>query len=121
MAAGSACPSCHHLFDPIGFAFEHFDEAGKFRADEAGLPIDSSGTIEVDGAVSFAGADELATKLAGLDKVGECASGYVSVFAYANGVSCVAETRRAEFVAGTIGFVDYIASLATEPSFRRRK
>ena len=40
-----ACRSCHQLFDPVGFGFEHFDAAGRFRQEEAGLPIDASGEL----------------------------------------------------------------------------
>jgi hypothetical protein len=123
MAAGSACPACHKQFDPLGFAFEHYDEAGRYRADEAGLPIDSSGAVSDDGqqAFTFTDEDDLATNLATLEKVGKCASGYLSVYAYANAVPCLAETRRPEFIAGTLGYVDYLASLAAEPTFTQRQ
>lgn len=122
MSAGTGCVACHKLFDPLGFGFEHFDEAGKYRADEVGLPINSSGSLLEEGEqLTFTGADDLATTLAELEKVGKCASGYVSAFAYANGAPCLAEGRRPEFIAGTLGYVDYLASLATEPTFTRRK
>ena len=123
MAAGTACPSCHKFFDPLGFGFEHFDESGRYRETEGGLPINSTGTLSQGGqdVFSFAGLDDLASNLAAQPEVGACASGYVSAFAYANGVGCLGESRRSEFVAGTIGFVDYYASLAGEPSLTRRK
>ncbi len=50
-----------------------------------------------------------------------CVSGYVNAYAFANPTACLGETRRTEFVKGTLGFVDYLASLAAEPSFTRRK
>jgi hypothetical protein len=123
MAAGTACPACHQSFDPIGFGFEHFDEAGRYRDTESGLPIDSSGSLKQNGQVvfSFQGLDDLATNLAQQPGVGACTSGYIGAYAYANSESCLAETRRAEFISGSIGFLDYIASLAGEPSFTRRK
>ena len=34
--------------DPIGFALENFDHTGKWRAVDAGVPIDATGTL-VDG------------------------------------------------------------------------
>ncbi|MEI9938416.1 MAG: DUF1588 domain-containing protein [Pseudomonadota bacterium] len=123
MSAGTSCPTCHRLFDPIGFGFEHYDEAGRYREQEVGLPIDSSGTL-MDGQnqlFTFAGLDDLSTNLAELPKVGLCSSGYVNAYAFANSVACLGETRRSEFVAGTLGFIDYYASLAAEPSISRRK
>jgi hypothetical protein len=57
-----ACASCHQQLDPLGFAFENFDAAGRFRATENDLPIDASGSVvgseDMDG--DFAGAPELA-------------------------------------------------------------
>lgn len=38
-----ACASCHARMDPLGFALENFDAIGRWRATEAGLPIDASG------------------------------------------------------------------------------
>lgn len=123
MAKGAACSSCHEKFDPLGFGFEHFDEAGRYRDTEGGLPINSSGTLKQDGkeVFSYSGLDELASNLATQPGVGACASGYVSAFTYANTVACLGEARRAEFVSGSIGFLEYFASLAGEPSFTRRK
>jgi Protein of unknown function (DUF1588) len=123
MAAGGPCAACHKNFDPLGFALEHFDEAGRYRTDEKGLPINSTGTVTDAGKdlFAFTGEEDLSTNLAGLDKVGRCASGYLTAYAFANSVACLGETRRPDFVSGSIGFSDYLASLATEPSFTRRK
>jgi len=123
MSAGTACPTCHKLFDPLGFGFEHYDEAGRYREQEASLPIDSSGSLKDGNTVLFAfsGLDELTKNLATLDRVGLCSSGYVNAYAFANSVACLGETRRKEFVAGKLGFIDYFASLAAEPSLTRRK
>ncbi|HEV8548977.1 MAG TPA: DUF1588 domain-containing protein, partial [Polyangiaceae bacterium] len=40
---GSTCATCHMFFDPIGFGFESFDAAGRFRTQQNGEPIDASG------------------------------------------------------------------------------
>jgi hypothetical protein len=39
------CAGCHRLTDPIGFALENYDAVGRWRALEAGQPIDASGTL----------------------------------------------------------------------------
>jgi mono/diheme cytochrome c family protein len=39
------CASCHSVIDPLGFALENFDAIGGWRTmDEAGRPVDASGT-----------------------------------------------------------------------------
>jgi hypothetical protein len=39
------CSSCHSVIDPLGFALENFDVIGGWRTiDEAGKPVDASGT-----------------------------------------------------------------------------
>jgi mono/diheme cytochrome c family protein len=39
------CNSCHSVIDPLGFALENFDVVGGWRTiDEAGKPVDASGT-----------------------------------------------------------------------------
>ncbi|MGH9595057.1 MAG: DUF1592 domain-containing protein, partial [Bryobacteraceae bacterium] len=41
----STCNSCHSVIDPLGFSLENFDVIGGWRTkDEAGNPIDASGT-----------------------------------------------------------------------------
>ena len=61
------CATCHQFFDPLGFGFEHFDEAGRYRADEGGLTIDSTGQAlaypATNAVFSFDGEDDLAQKL----------------------------------------------------------
>ncbi len=51
-----SCVGCHSTMDPMGFALEHFDPIGRYRADEWGIPIDATGQIfgeTVDGAVEL--------------------------------------------------------------------
>ncbi|MGK3984914.1 DUF1592 domain-containing protein [Sorangium sp. So ce136] len=60
-----ACSGCHGMINPPGFAFEHFDAVGRYRADEDGEPIDATGTMTVGEAeVSFDGAVDLVKQLA---------------------------------------------------------
>jgi hypothetical protein len=42
------CASCHKIMDPIGIALENFDAIGRWRSEDEGSPIDSSGVL-VDG------------------------------------------------------------------------
>lgn len=73
--AESACASCHRMMDPLGFAFESFDLAGRFRDTEKGQPIDASGVLkgtDVDG--PFANAIELSSRLARSGQMRACVS-----------------------------------------------
>jgi hypothetical protein len=68
-----ACGGCHSFMNPIGFAFENFDAAGAFRAEQNGLPIDATGELtgtDVDGA--FSDATDLARMLASSPSVHDC-------------------------------------------------
>jgi hypothetical protein len=51
------CASCHKIMDPIGFSLENFDLIGRYRASDAGIPIDASGQLvdgtKLDGAASL--------------------------------------------------------------------
>jgi hypothetical protein len=51
------CASCHARMDPLGFALENFDAIGRWRAEDAGAPIDASASLP-DGR-SFRGPSEL--------------------------------------------------------------
>jgi hypothetical protein len=78
------CAACHELIDPIGFGFEAYDGAGRWRAEEHGLPVDASGVLvgtDVDG--PFVGAAELATRLAASRMVHDCFA--TNMFRYALG------------------------------------
>ncbi len=67
--------ACHSLMDPLGFFFENYDGIGKFRTMDNGGVVDSSSTIELDGAKrSFANAIELSQALAASPSVGDCFS-----------------------------------------------
>jgi hypothetical protein len=70
-----ACAACHELFDPMGFAFEIYDAAGRYRTSDGAGPIDAkvtlSHTAQLDGKTA-ANAVELARLLAGADEVRDC-------------------------------------------------
>jgi mono/diheme cytochrome c family protein len=61
-----SCQSCHRMINPLGFAFEHFDAVGRYRAEEQGRPIDSTGVYFTRNGeeVKFANVRELAAYLA---------------------------------------------------------
>lgn len=55
--ANPACAACHAKLDPLGFALENFDAIGRWRDKDAGIPIDSTGSLpngeEIDGSAGL--------------------------------------------------------------------
>ena len=64
------CVSCHQLMDPIGLALETFDETGKKRFLDDGVPIDGVGTLP--GGYVVKGPKELAEALSVDERFVEC-------------------------------------------------
>jgi hypothetical protein len=124
-AADEFCASCHSQWDPVGFAFEHFDETGRYRKDESGIAIDASGTALAEDAsvlFEFDGLTNLAHELASTPLVTDCVSGLLAQYAY-GGVSqsCLAESARKTLATGEIGLLEFAARLAGEPHFTERQ
>jgi hypothetical protein len=74
--ADVTCSKCHSVIDPLGFGFEAYDQMGRYRAQENGLPVDDSGALaELDETTlngPFDGALELSARLATSDTVLNC-------------------------------------------------
>jgi hypothetical protein len=85
----SPCSACHdEIINPLGFGFEDYDAAGRYRSVDANsLSIDSSGTLYgvnslFDGnALDFHGGKDLSSKFAELESVQTCFSANVFRFA----------------------------------------
>ena len=61
------CASCHNRMDPLGFGLENFDGLGRWRENDQGLVIDSSG--QLPSGERFQGPEELKKIL--LNRAGE--------------------------------------------------
>ena len=55
--ANPACASCHSRIDGLGFALENYDPIGRWREEDSGTPVNTSGELQ-DGA-KFIGTEEL--------------------------------------------------------------
>jgi hypothetical protein len=81
--ANSTCAACHAIFDPAGFAFEHYDAVGAYRTTDNGSPVDSTGSFVTPGGckagdpcgtdLTFKNAVDLSTQLAALPEAQWCA------------------------------------------------
>lgn len=70
-----ACQSCHSQINPAGFAFEHYDELGRFRTEDSrGRAVESHGTMVNAGDVSgeFVDGFDLMEQLAESTTVRQC-------------------------------------------------
>jgi len=118
------CRACHQYSDPTGFSFEHFDAAGRFRADEDGLTIDDSGSIPFSGGIETVdGQADLALALGESEEAQNCVSGLVATYAYGNmhDGQCAITEPQTRLASGEIGLVRYWAELAGTPHFGQRQ
>ena len=121
--AKGGCAGCHRFFDPIGFGFEHFDEAGRYREQELGLPINSVSQVpDENGATlfEFTSQEELMTKLAEQPEVYSCFAGYLAMYAFGTADACLGPSQIENLQQGKVGIADAFTSLAAEPHFTRR-
>lgn len=70
----ATCNTCHRQINPPGFAFEHYDAIGAWRAQDNGQPVDASGTLALgDGEeITFTDGVDFAHQLAASDRVRNC-------------------------------------------------
>jgi hypothetical protein len=125
-AQDQACAICHKLMDPIGLGFESYDAVGRWRASEAGRPIDNSGEIvDADVAGRFTGAVELGAKLAGSAQVRECLVKQWFRFGYGRSETaadlCSLETLKARFAAGGNDVRELLVALTQTDTFLYRR
>jgi hypothetical protein len=67
------CSTCHSIINPVGLAFENYDAAGAWRDEENGSPIDTAGSLSLDGeTVAFDGPLELANAIANSSEASDC-------------------------------------------------
>jgi hypothetical protein len=83
-SSNEVCYACHVRMDPIGFAFESYDGFGRYREQENGFPIDSSGSLSdvPGGPIPLDGVDALASYLATSELVQSCMVRYWTYYAY---------------------------------------
>jgi hypothetical protein len=121
--ATGGCASCHKRFDPIGFAFEHYDEGGRYRENEGGLPINSAASVPGPTGqplFSFENQEGLVTGLVDQQIVYQCMAAYLATYAFGTGDACLGAGRVTGLQSGTTGIVDSYAALAGDPHFSAR-
>ena len=123
--ANPSCAVCHASFDPLGFAFEHYDAAGLYRDFENGQPIDASGTLTTtDAAGDFNGALELADRLAGSADARRCFVRQWFTFAHARPATpadaCFIEALDRDFSDAGTNLKELLVALVRNDAFHYR-
>lgn len=121
------CANCHQLMDPIGFGFEKFDGIGRYRENENGLPIDTTGeivgTVDIDG--TFDGLVDLSQRLGNSQQVRECVATQWFRFAYGrtetNEDTCSQDTILEMFEKSDYNIKELIVALTQTDAFRYRR
>jgi Protein of unknown function (DUF1592)/Protein of unknown function (DUF1588)/Protein of unknown function (DUF1595)/Protein of unknown function (DUF1585)/Protein of unknown function (DUF1587) len=116
--------ACHAAMDPIGYGFEHYDGIGAYRTTDQNLPVDSNGSIVLDGQThTFPDAVALAKLLADSPTAQACFARQMTRYAL-NRWDTAADAASIEAAAtrfkGTLNMRDLIAGVATSRTFRYR-
>jgi hypothetical protein len=128
------CYGCHKLMDPIGFAFEHYDPIGKWRTQENGVNIDSTGTINsasptegdvaVDGLSGQAGSKGLQAYLATSKDLKTCLVRYWSYYAFGTSSwsqdACTYDSVNNEATKSDYALKNVLLAIVKSPRFIRR-
>ena len=117
------CNVCHSTLNPLGFALDHFDGLGRYRATDRGLAIDTSAQVVVpaDMKGSYATHDDFLRALANSNTVRTCLSS--KWFIYTHGRVPGAEdacslSATATAFQNTGNIRELLLSITETPAFR---
>ncbi|HWA74599.1 MAG TPA: DUF1588 domain-containing protein [Polyangiaceae bacterium] len=120
------CNTCHQWIDPIGFGLEMMDAIGRYRVEEAGLPVNSAGALtgtDADG--PFQGPAELAERLMQSRDVRTCF--VTQLFRYVEGRderpedACELQPLQQFFADPARTFADLSVEMVLRPGFSLRR
>jgi hypothetical protein len=123
-----ACAGCHTLIDPVGVPFEFYDEMGRYRTTDRGVPVEAPGELTGTSAVGVAlnGPQEFVTALAALPEAQACAVNQWFRYGMGRleeptaGDLCTVTDAMNRFNGSSHNLKDLIVGLATSDAFRFR-
>jgi Protein of unknown function (DUF1592)/Protein of unknown function (DUF1588)/Protein of unknown function (DUF1595)/Protein of unknown function (DUF1585)/Protein of unknown function (DUF1587) len=125
MSQIDGCAACHELMDPVGFGLENYDQAGRFRTTDNGLPqceITGEGTID---GMSFQGPDGLSDLLLEQGLLDTCIVSQVYQFAMGHPPAVeddrYVEDLSAAFSDGGFLFDELMLDLVADEAFLYRR
>jgi len=123
----SACArGCHALIDPLGFALESFDAMGRYRAEDGGQPVDTSGVAELarEGSRPFADTAEFLQILSRSEDARRCLTRQWYRFALGRPETAAEEPALEQlhqtFARAGFDVRELLVAIAGSPSFRYR-
>jgi hypothetical protein len=119
------CASCHSQIDPPGFALENYDAVGRYRTQDAGLPVDTSGTMASGGDTDgpFASGGEFLDRVGKSADMKECFAKHYLTFAVARDLAPQDEcslSRLADDFAKSGDLKQLVVAVAKTDAFRLR-
>ncbi|HEU5073947.1 MAG TPA: DUF1592 domain-containing protein [Polyangiaceae bacterium] len=118
----AGCFTCHLQINPPGFALEGFDAVGQVRTRENDVPVDTSGTLELDDVdVAFSGPLELVDALAASQEARACYASKWLEFAYGRSLAAGDDAAIAELGATALSVHELLARVSTTEAFMKRK
>jgi hypothetical protein len=84
LTSEGTCAGCHSTLNPLGFALEHFDGMGRYRATERGIAIDASANVAELGDLegSYSSHDDFSAALANSAVVRDCLTSKWFIYAH---------------------------------------
>ena len=84
LTGAGICKSCHTILNPMGFALDHFDGLGRYRATDRGMAIDTTAEVVVPADVqgSYTGHDDFLRGLANSRTVRSCLASKWFIYAH---------------------------------------
>ncbi len=120
------CAGCHTMFDPTGFAFEHYDGFGRYRDQENGVTIDATGLLTEGptGDVPLDGLPSLVSYLASEDRVRACLVRFWSYYAHGRDnwteKKCNDDAVRRDAAAHGYSLYSIVTGILHAPTFSQR-
>ncbi|HET7544666.1 MAG TPA: DUF1592 domain-containing protein [Polyangiaceae bacterium] len=126
--ASAGCFNCHKLIDGTGFGFEAYDQLGRFRTEENGQQVDTSGEMLETGEAAvdgpYKGVLELSHRLAVSPRVERCLA--TNWYRYAMGRveteadGCSLSEVQQKFAASGGQFKELLVAVTLTDAFRYR-
>lgn len=121
---GTCGASCHAgLINPPGFAFENYDELGRYRSEEGGLPVDATGSYYFDDHSNFVDGVSFSQALASSKKAHRCYTKKLTQFILGRSLTSEEEilsTEMAEVSLEGASIVSLVYDMVHDPIFTMR-
>jgi hypothetical protein len=123
--ADPSCAVCHQVMDQLGFALEHFDAVGRWRENDEGLPIDSTG--ELPSGHKFSDAIEMQRMIRDdrRDEFVRCLTEKMLIYATGRGLEyfddCAVDKIIKDLKERDYRFTELILLIASSEAFMKRR